>query len=154
MPGSQDFAADPRNERALVYLNGALVPRDQAKVSILDAHLDRLFWGASRIRLDIGLDRVRLEAAIRKTLDAHAMKDGVHLRIMVTRGEKTAANQDPRNALGKATVVILAEHKVPDPAVSARGLSLANATIRCTPANMFDMRLNSHSRLNLITALL
>jgi branched-chain amino acid aminotransferase len=71
----------------------------------------------------------------------------------VTRGEKTGANQDPRNALGIPTVVILAEWKVPSPAVVTRGLSLVTSTILCTPANMFDMRLNSHSRLNLILAL-
>ena len=73
---------------------------------------------------------------------------------MVTRGEKSAPNQDPRNALGPATVVIVAEYKMPDPNLVTRGLSLHTASIRCTPADMFDMRLNSHSRLNLIMALL
>jgi len=178
MPGSQDFAADPRNDRALVFLNGVLVPRDQATVSIFDAgfvvgdgvweglrlhkgtllflddHLDRLYWGAARIRLDLGLERPQLIAEIFRTLAANAMHDGVHLRIMATRGEKSAANQDPRNAIGRPTLVILAEHKVPDPGLAARGLRLATSSIRCTPREMFDMRLNSHSRLNLITALL
>lgn len=178
MAGSQDFAADPRNAGILIYLNGELVPRDQAKVSIFDGgfvvgdgvweglrlhrgallflnqHLDRLYWGAEKIRLDIGLDREALTAEIRRTLDANAMRDGAHLRVMVTRGEKAAPNQDPRNALGKATIAIVAEYKSPNPKVLTRGLSLFTASIRCTPASMFDMRLNSHSRLNLITALL
>jgi branched-chain amino acid aminotransferase len=178
MPGSQDFTADPRNQRALIYLNGALVSREQARVSIfdggfvvgdgvwegvrlhqgtllfLDAHLDRLLWGARRIRLDLGRDRHQLTAAIRETLAANQMHHGVHLRIMATRGEKTAANQDPRNAIGTPTIVIVAEYKVPDAAVLSRGLMVATSTVRCTPADMFDMRLNSHSRLNLITALL
>jgi branched-chain amino acid aminotransferase len=73
---------------------------------------------------------------------------------MVTRGPKSAPNQDPRNALGCATVVIVADYKAPDPSLLTRGLKLHTARIRCTPAHMFDMRLNSHSRLNLITALL
>jgi branched-chain amino acid aminotransferase len=73
---------------------------------------------------------------------------------MVTRGVKATVNQDPRNALGRATVVIVAEYKEPSPEIAARGLSLFTSTIRCTPADMFDMRLNSHSRLPLITALL
>lgn len=178
MAGSQDFAADPRNAHALIYLNGALLPRVQAKVSIfdggfavgdgvweglrlhrgallfLDRHLDRLYWGAQRIGLDIGLDRDELTAEIRRTLDANGMRDGAHLRVMVTRGEKSAPNQDPRNALGKPTIAIVAEYKVPNPQVVTAGLSLFTASIRCTPAEMFDMRLNSHSRLNLITALL
>jgi branched-chain amino acid aminotransferase len=178
MPGSQDFAADPRNAGAMVNLNGRLVPRDAATVSIfdggfvvgdgvweglrlhkgallfLDQHLDRLYWGAARIRLDIGLNRDELAAELHRTLAANGMHDGVHLRVMVTRGVKSAPNQDPRNALGKATVVIVAEYKIPDPSLAGRGLSLHTASIRCTPAHMFDMRLNSHSRLNLITALL
>ena len=178
MPGSQDFAADPRNAAALVSLNGRLVARREATVSIFDGgfvvgdgvweglrlhngallflnqHLDRLYEGAAKIRLDIGLDRSALTAEIRRTLAANGMHHGAHIRLMVTRGEKSAPNQDPRNALGPATVVIVAEYKVPDPALAARGLSLRTSSIRCTPAHMFDMRLNSHSRLNLIMALL
>ena len=178
MPGSQDFAADPRNAAAMVSLNGRLVARREATVSIFDGgfvvgdgvweglrlhngallflnqHLDRLYEGAAKIRLDIGLDRSALTAEIRRTLAANGMHHGVHIRLMVTRGEKSAPNQDPRNALGPATVVIVAEYKVPDPDLAARGLSLRTSSIRCTPAHMFDMRLNSHSRLNLIMALL
>lgn len=178
MAGSQDFAVDPRNAGILVYLNGKLVPREQAKVSIFDGgfvvgdgvwegvrlhrgallflqqHLDRLYWGAEQIGLDIGLDRDALSAEIRRTLDTNGMHDGAHLRVMVTRGEKAAPNQDPRNALGKATIAIVAEYKLPNPSLLTHGLSLYTASIRCTPADMFDMRLNSHSRLNLITALL
>jgi branched-chain amino acid aminotransferase len=178
MPGSQDFAADPRNAAAMVSLNGRLVPRREARVSIFDGgfvvgdgvweglrlhngallflnqHLDRLYEGAAKIRLDIGLDRNALTAEIRRMLAANGMQHGVHIRLMVTRGEKSAPNQDPRNALGPATVVIVAEYKVPGPDLAARGLSLRTSSIRCTPAHMFDMRLNSHSRLNLIMALL
>jgi branched-chain amino acid aminotransferase len=178
MAGSQDFADDPRNAEALVYVDGRLVPRREATVSIFDAgfvvgdgvweglrlhrgallfldqHLDRLYWGAGRIRLDIGFDRRGLLAEMRRLLDANGMRHGVHLRLMVTRGVKSAPNQDPRNALGRATVVIVADYKSPDPSLLARGLSVHTASIRCTPSNMFDMRLNSHSRLNLITALL
>ena len=178
MAGSQSFAVDPRNEKVLISLNGRLVERDAAKVSIfdggfvvgdgvweglrlhkgallfLDQHLERLYWGARKIHLDIGLDRQALVAEVRRTLTANGMRDGVHIRVMVTRGEKSAPNQDPRNALGRPTVAIVAEHKLPDPGLLARGLTLHTASIRCTPADMFDMRLNSHSRLNLIVALL
>ena len=177
MAGSQDFAADPRNETALVWLNGALVPKSEAKVSIfdagfvvgdgvweglrlhkgalvfLDAHLDRLFAGAAAIDLDIGMTRQAVIDALNELLAANRMTDGAHLRLMVTRGPKSAANQDPRNALGAPTVVILAEWKSPSPAIVTRGLTLATVSIRCSPASMFDMRLNSHSRLNLIIAL-
>lgn len=178
MPGSQDFASDPRNDVALIYLNGKLVPRADARVSIfdagfvlgdgvweglrlhkgklafLDAHIDRLFEGARKIALDLKMARRDVEAALAETLNANAMSDGVHVRMMVTRGLKKAVNQDPRNALGQPTVVIVAEYKEPAPELAHKGLSLATSHIRCTPAHMFDMRLNSHSRLNLIMALL
>jgi branched-chain amino acid aminotransferase len=178
VPGSQAFTPDPRNADALVYLRGELVPRADARVSVFDAgftvgdgvwegvrlhrgallfldeHLDRLYAGAARIRLELGLEREELTAELWRTLDANRMSDGVHLRVMVTRGEKTAANQDPRNALGEPTIVIVAEYKSPDGAIVTRGLELVTSSIRCSPAEMFDMRLNSHSRLNLILALL
>jgi branched-chain amino acid aminotransferase len=178
MPGSQDFAADPRNEKVLLYLNGALVPRNEAKVSVFDAgfvlgdgvweglrlhkgkflfleaHLARLYDGARAIALDIGLSRAELIAALRKTVDANGMESGVHIRLMVTRGPKRAPNQDPRNALGRPTIVIVAEYKEPGEEIVKRGLKLVTSSIRCTPREMFDMRLNSHSRLGLIRALL
>lgn len=178
MPGSQDFAADPRNANLRVWLNGALVPKADAKVSVfdagfvlgdgvweglrlhkgallfLDAHLDRLWRGAADIALDLGLTREQMIAALRETCAANGMTDGAHLRLMATRGVKTAVNQDPRNALGAATIVIVAEYKQPSPEIVTRGLNLVTSAIRCTPADMFDMRLNSHSRLPLIRALL
>jgi branched-chain amino acid aminotransferase len=178
MPGSQDFAADPRNADLKIYVNGALVPRSEAKVSIFDAgfvlgdgvweglrlhkgrllfletHLERLYRGLKDIALDIGLTPAELTAEIERTLAANGMEDGAHLRLMVTRGEKAAVNQDPRNWLGKPTIVITAEYKQPSPQIVTRGLSLVTSSILCTPAEMFDMRLNSHSRLNLIRALI
>ncbi len=178
MPGSQDFAADPRNADLKVWLNGALVPTSEAKVSVfdagfvlgdgvweglrlhkgallfLDAHIDRLYRGAADIALDLGLSRERMIAALHATLAANDMQHGAHLRLMATRGVKKAVNQDPRNALGSATIVIVAEYKEPSPGIVTRGLSVITSAIRCTPADMFDMRLNSHSRLALIRALL
>jgi branched-chain amino acid aminotransferase len=178
MPGSQDFAADPRNASLRIWLNGKLVPKNEAKVSVfdagfvlgdgiweglrlhkgallfLDAHLDRLYAGAADIALDLGLTRDEMKAALAATLAANNMQHGAHLRLMATRGMKAAVNQDPRNALGPATVVIVAEYKEPSQQVANKGLALATSSIRCTPADMFDMRLNSHSRLPLIRALL
>ena len=177
MAGSQDFADDPRNAAARIHLNGALVAREDAQVSVLDAgfvlgdgvweglrvhngrilflkpHLDRLYAGARAIALDIGMGAEDLTAAIQQTLDANGMRHGVHIRLMITRGRKKAPNQDPRNALGKPTIVIIAEYKEPSPAIVTKGLNLFTSTIRCTPADMFDMRINSHSRLSLIMAL-
>ncbi len=177
MAGSQDFAEDPRNADVLIYVDGALVKREDAKVSIfdagftmgdgvweglrlhkgrlmfLDAHLDRLMAGAAKIRM-AGLERAAVEEALTRTLEANGMSDGAHLRLMVTRGVKTAVNQDPRNALGRPTIVVTAEYKAAPERPPGWGLALRTASIRCTGADMFDMRLNSHSRLALIMALL
>jgi branched-chain amino acid aminotransferase len=178
MPGSQDFAADPRNANLRVWLNGQLVPKDEAKVSIFDAgfvlgdgvweglrlhhgallfldeHVERLYRGATDIAMDLGLTREAMVAALRETCAANGMEHGAHLRLMATRGVKKTVNQDPRNALGTATIVIVAEYKEPSPEIVTKGLNVVTSNIRCTPADMFDMRLNSHSRLALIRALL
>ena len=178
MTGSQDIAEDPRNAEVLVWINGRLYPRAEAKVSVFDAgyiagdgvweglrlhhgcllfleaHLDRLFHGARAIDMDIGLRREEVAAALRATCAANAMQDGAHLRLMVTRGLKRTPSQDPRQSIGPATVVIVAEYKRPNPDLARIGLSLMTSTVRCTRPDQFDMRLNSHSRLHLITALI
>jgi branched-chain amino acid aminotransferase len=177
VPGSQDFAEDPRNDAVLVYIDGALVPPAEARVSIFDAgfsmgdgvweglrlhrgrllfleeHLDRLMAGAAQIRM-AGLERAAVVEALRRTLEVNRMTDGAHLRLMVTRGLKTAVNQDPRNAVGQPTLVVTAEYKTAPPRPQGWGLRLATVSIRCPDRNVFDMRLNSHSRLPLILALL
>jgi branched-chain amino acid aminotransferase len=175
---AQGYLPDPRNEQVLVYVNGALVPRHEARVSVfdsgfalgdgvweglrqvrgrlisLDAHLDRLFEGARSIALDIGMTRAQVADALQATLNANGMEDGAHLRLMVTRGVKSTVNQDPRFIVGGATVVIVAEYKAPRPESKARGLSLFTSTFRTSGPDVFDLRLNSHSRLNLIQALI
>ena len=174
--GTHDFVDDPRNADILIYLSGRLVPRAQAMVSVFDsgfvlgdgvweglrivaghpafleAHLERLFEGAKAIALDIGMDRAALTAAIYATLAANAMKDGVHLRLMVSRGLKRTPYQDPRMCIGAATVVMIPEYKNPVPDVQERGLSLFTVHVRRGYPDVQDPKLNSHSKLNCITA--
>ncbi len=176
--GAQGFVEDPRNDTLLVYVNGDLVPKAEAKVSVFDSgfvlgdgvwdafrlvngtlvfmaeHLERLCDGARSIDLDIGLTEKELADALYRTVDANAMRDGAHLRLMVTRGVKKTPNQDPRYAVGPATIVITAEYKQPNPQVKIAGLQLFTSTFRCSGPDVFDLRLNSHSRLNLIQALI
>lgn len=174
--GTHDHDEDPRNAEVLIYVNGALVPRAQAVVSVydsgfvlgdgvweglrvhrgqplfLDKHLDRLFDGAAAIALDIGRTRAELTAAIHETLEANAMTDGVHIRLMVTRGPKSTPYQDPRMTAGPATVVIICEFKTPLPATVERGLSLFTVHVRRAAPDTLDPKLNAHSKLNDITA--
>ena len=105
-----------------------------------------------RRSLDIGLDRRGLEAAIRETLAANDMHDGVHLRLMVTRGPKRTPYQDPRASAGPATIVIIPEHKQAKPELVARGLKLFTVHVRRGYPDVQDPRWNSHSKLNCITA--
>ena len=174
--GTHDFEDDPRNERILIWVNGSLVPRDQAVVSVFDAgfvlgdgvweglrvrsghpaflerHLDRLFEGARAIMLDIGLSRAELTEAVYSTLRANEMTDGVHVRLMVTRGVKRTPYQDPRVTVGPATVVIIAEHKEALPATVTEGITLFTTHVRRASPDTLDPKLNSHSKLNDISA--
>ncbi len=175
--GTHDFIDDPRNAAILINVNGELVPRERAVVSVFDAgfvlgdgvweglrvadgraafldlHLDRLFEGATAIMLDIGLTRAQLATRIADTLAANAMTgDGVHVRLMVTRGPKSTPYQDPRMSAGPATVVIIAEWKDPLPATVERGLSLFTVHVRRASPDTLDPKLNAHSKLNDITA--
>jgi len=171
-----EFHDDPRNADILIWINGRLLPRAEATVSVfdsgfvlgdgvweglrvvggqpvfLDEHLDRLFEGARAIALDIGLDRPGLAAAIAETLAANDMHDGVHLRLMVTRGPKRTPYQDPRASAGPATIVIIPEHKQAKPELLARGLKLFTVHVRRGYPDVQDPRWNSHSKLNCITA--
>jgi branched-chain amino acid aminotransferase len=176
--GAQTHLDDPRNKDVLVYLDGRLVPKGEAVVSVFDsgfvlgdgvwegfrlvrgriaflgAHLARLFDGARAIALDIGRTPGEIEAALYETVRANGMEDGAHIRLMVTRGPKSTPNQDPRNVIGPATLVIAAEYKTPSPEAKRQGFRLMTSTFRTSTPDVFDYHLNSHSRLNLIQALL
>lgn len=176
MPGSQDFIPDTRNDDLKVLLDGQLVPARDAQVSLFDAgfglgdgvweglrlhkgallfleaHLDRLYHGAAALRIDIEMSRAELTASLRELLRANGMEDGAHLRLMVTRGRKLTINQDPRFTSGKSTIAVTAEFK--QRPAEARPLALAMSSIRTSPPEIFDMHLNTHSRLNYIRALL
>ena len=137
--------SDPRNASILINVNGELKPRAEAVVSVfdsgfmlgdgvweglrvhkgrlafLDRHLDRLFEGAKAIAMDIGLSREELTKRLYDTLDANGMDEGVHVRLMVTRGVRSTPYQDPRVVISPATIVIIPEYKEPDPSVYERG---------------------------------
>jgi branched-chain amino acid aminotransferase len=120
--------------------------------AFLERHLDRLFEGAKALMLDVGLSRAELTEAIYATLEANDMTDGVHVRLMVTRGVKRTPYQDPRLTLGPATVVIIAEHKEALPATVEEGIALFTIHVRRATPDTLDPKLNAHSKLNDILA--
>jgi len=164
---------DARNETILIYVNGKIVPKAQALVSVYDAgfllgdgvweglrlydgrwaflddHLDRLFEAAKAIDLDIRMDRAALTAALIATQHANAMTTDAHARLMVTRGVKTRPFQHPGLSRQGPTVVIIIEHSRPS---IPRPIRLATVPhLRGLPMTQ-DPKLNSHSKLNCILA--
>lgn len=174
--GTHEYADDPRNAEILVSVNGQLRRRAEAVVSVfdsgfllgdgvweglrvhhghpafLDQHLDRLYEGAVALALDIGRSREDLVRDVYRTLEANDMRDGVHVRLMVTRGVKATPYQDPRVTTGTATVVIIAEHKQPLPEIAESGITLFTVHVRRPGPDIVDPKLNTHSKLNDITA--
>jgi len=168
--------SDPRNADILINVNGELKPRAQAVVSVfdsgfmlgdgvweglrvhkgriafLDRHLDRLFEGAKAIAMDVGQTREALTERLYETLDANGMDEGVHVRLMVTRGVRSTPYQDPRVVVTPATIVIIPEYKQPPEGVYERGLKLFTVHVRRGDPAVQDQKINSHSKLNCILA--
>lgn len=171
--GSHDYLDDQRNALILISINGELFPRDDAKVSVfdsgfmlgdgvwegirlhkgrllfLDAHMERLYEGAKAIDMDIGLSPGEMVTRIEEVLAGNSMDTDVHIRLMVTRGIKSTPYQHPKVTITPPTVVIIPEYKV---AVEGAGLKLATVHVRRGAPDVQDPALNTHSKLNCITA--
>ena len=175
--GTHHFVPDPRNAAVLIDVNGAYFPRAEAVVSVfdsgfmlgdgvwegmrvhrgriafLDRHLDRLYRGAKAIAMDVGIPREALVERLHGLLAANKMDgDGVHIRLMVTRGVRSTPYQDPRVVISPATIVIIPEYKAPVPETATRLLKLFTVHVRRGYPDVQDPKLNSHSKLNCITA--
>jgi branched-chain amino acid aminotransferase len=175
--GTHNAIADERNDKVLIYVNGDLVPRAQASISVfdsgyligdgiwealrlhegvlvfLDEHLDRLWQAAATVGMDLKMSREDLTVALWATLDANDMHDNVHLRFMVTRGIKKTPSQDPRLVVSGPNLVIIAEHKQASPESKESGVTLFTSTIRRGSPDYLDPRLNCHSKLHEVMAL-
>ena len=173
--GTHDYAADLRNDAILINVNGKLIPRAEATVSVFDsgfmlgdgvwegirvhkgkmaflgAHMARLYEGAKAIAMDVGITREELTKRLSETIAANNMQS-CHIRLMVTRGIRSTPYQDPRVVISPATIVIIAEHKDPLPATVEKGISLFTVHVRRGDPAVQDQKLNSHSNLNCITA--
>ena len=176
MKGTHEYEDDPRNATILININGELFPRAEAKISVFDSgfilgdgvweglrvhkgkiaflaeHLDRLFEGAKALDMDIGITRSEMSDRLYDTLRANSMQEGVHIRLMVTRGVKATPYQDPRVTISPATIVIIPEFKRALPETSDRGIRLFTVHVRRGYPDVQDQKLNSHSKINCITA--
>lgn len=173
---THEYIDDPRNADILISVNGELKPRSQAVVSVFDSgfllgdgvweglrvyqggiaflseHLERLYEGARHIDMDIGISPDQMRARLSEVLKANKMGDGVHIRLMVTRGIKQTPYQDPRITIGTPTIVIIPEYKSASEDVIKTGMSLFTVHTRRGYPDVQDQKLNSHSKLNCISA--
>ncbi|MZR31702.1 aminotransferase class IV [Sneathiella litorea] len=175
---THDAEEDVRNQNIKIYVNGEIVPREEAKVSVYDSgfmlgdgmwegmrlyngkwaffdeHMDRLFDSCKAISLNIGLDRDGILDALTKTAAANGMTHDVHCRLMITRGVKSKPFQHPNLSKSGPTVVIIMEHSKPAKHLQATGISLATVPqVRGLPMSQ-DAKYNSHSKLNCVIACL
>src|SRR5262249_19941064 len=165
---------NPKNRDLIVNINGHLVHRDKAGISPFDSavqggdavweglrlyngrifklyeHLDRLERSARALSIVDRPPREKIIEELKRTLAANKMRDGVHIRLTLSRGVKITSGMDPRLNQSGATLIILAEHKVP--VYSKDGLKLITASIRRPPPEVLDARIHHANLLNSILA--
>ncbi|MCT4683010.1 MAG: aminotransferase class IV [Roseicyclus sp.] len=175
---THDAEDDPRNRDILIYVNGELKHRDEAKVSVydsgfllgdgmwegmrlydgvwafFDAHMDRFFDSCHAVSLDVGMDRAGIAEALEMTRRANGMETDVHCRLMLTRGIKVKPFQHPALSRSGPTLVIIMEHSRPVDRLQSAGIRLASVPqVRGLPHSQ-DAKFNSHSKLNCVIACL
>ena len=169
---------DVRNQDIKIWVNGEILHRDDAKVSVYDSgfllgdgmweglrlydgvwayfddHMDRLFESCRAVALDIGMDRTGVADALARVQFANNMFTDVHCRLMITRGIKAKPFQHPSLSQSGPTTVVIMEHSKPVETLQGRGVRLATVPqVRGLPMAQ-DAKYNSHSKLNCVIACL
>ena len=175
--GTHNAVPDERNEQIKIYINGDFFDRSEARISVfdsgylvgdgiwealrlhegvlvfLDQHLDRFYSAAATIGMNVGMSREVLEQELYKVVRHNKMHDHVHLRFMMTRGIKKTPSQDPRLTISGPNLVIIAEHKTASKESQEKGITLFTSSIRRGSPDYLDPRLNCHSKLHEVMAL-
>jgi branched-chain amino acid aminotransferase len=175
--GTHNAVHDERNDHILIYVNGEFFPRNEAKISVfdsgylvgdgiwealrlhddvlvfLDEHLNRLWQAAATVGMKLNMTREELTNKLWETLRVNDMHDNAHVRFMLTRGTKKTPSQDPRLLLSGPNLVIIPEYKLASPETRQRGITLFTSTIRRGSPDYLDPRLNCHSKLHEVIAL-
>ena len=174
--GTHEYQDDPRNADIMIDINGEHLPRNEARVSVFDsgfvlgdgvweglrvhegkiaflrAHLERLYEGARALDMEMDVSADELGQRLYRLLEKNRMQDGVHIRLMVTRGIKATPYQDPRMTITRPTIVIIAEYKEALAETASKGIRLFTVHVRRGYPDVQDPKLNSHSKLNCISA--
>ena len=173
---THDYIEDKRNNNILIYINGNLLPRSEAKISVFDSgfllgdgvwegirlhngklvfgkdHLERLSDGAKALDIELGMSLSEIEAAVLDTTKANSMTSGVHIRLILTRGLKKTPFQHPSANVGDSTLVIIPEFKIASDESKTKGLRLFTVHVHRSYPDIQDPKLNSLSKLNCIIA--
>jgi branched-chain amino acid aminotransferase len=176
--GTHNAIDDPRNEDIIISINGTFHKRQDAKISVFDSgylvgdgiwegfrlkngklifmkeHLDRLWQSAKAVHMKFPFTKKELVEQVWNVLNQNQMTDGVHVRLMVTRGIKKTPSQDPRLTVSGPNVVIIPEYKKADAATKKKGITLFTSTVRRGSPDYLDPRLNCHSKLHEVQALI
>ena len=176
--GTHNAEADARNENVWISINGDFFQRDEAKISVFDSgylvgdgvwegirlhhgklvfiddHLKRLWTAAKATGIKLPFTKSELITSITNTLSKNEMHDGVHVRIMVTRGIKKTPSQDPRLTISGPNLVIIAEYKKASNETKAKGVTLFTSSFRRGSPDYLDPKLNCHSKLHEVQALI
>ncbi|MFT6967212.1 MAG: branched-chain amino acid aminotransferase [Marivirga sp.] len=176
--GTHNALPDKRNESIKIYVNGEFLPRQEAKISVFDSgylvgdgiwegirlhhgklvfiddHLARMWQAAKATGIKLPWSQEELIAKIQETIRINEMDDEVHIRVMVTRGIKKTPSQDPRLTISGPNLVIIAEHKKASEESREKGVTLFTSTIRRGSPDYLDPKLNCHSKLHEVQALM
>ncbi len=174
--GTHSYLEDDRNKHIKIYVNGKIFSRADASISVFDSgfllgdgvwegirllngelvsideHLERLFFGAKQLDINIGCSRKELIKIIHETLNANNMINDVHIRLIVSRGLKKTPYQHPNANIQGSTIVVIPEYKKADKKINEKGINLVTVNIRRGTSDIQDPRLNTLSKLNCILA--
>lgn len=172
--GTHSYVEDQRNENIIIYINGEFFPRNEAKISVFDSgfllgdgvwegirlhngklcfieeHIQRLYHGAEKLKIEIGISESGLINLLYETLKVNKMHTDIHIRLIVSRGLKRTPYQHPNANVGGASIVIIPEYKKADAALLSKGIRLCLVDTIRGSQNSQDPRLNTLSKLNCI----
>ncbi|MFT4803033.1 MAG: branched-chain amino acid aminotransferase [Psychroserpens sp.] len=176
--GTHNAVADDRNKDIKIYINGEYFKREDAKISVFDSgylvgdgiwealrlhkgvlvfiddHLDRLWTSAATVGMKFPFSKEELTTIVWEVLNENRMTDHIHVRIMITRGIKKTPSQDPRLTISGPNIVIIPEYKKASEESKEKGITLFTSTIRRGSPDYLDPRLNCHSKLHEVQALI
>ena len=173
---SHSYISNPKNEDIFININGELYHRNNAKISVFDSgfllgdgvwegirlhksklvfiseHLERLFNSARGISLKIPLSKEDIIFEIEKVLLENKMTDDVHIRLIVSRGDKITPYQNPNANVGPINFVIIPEYKKTDPKIYKNGITIGRVSTIRPSKNILSTHYNTLSKLNCILA--